>query len=486
MMRPLTSSGLPSWLLGAFVFAASLTLTGCVTERDPIPWEKWRHTFPPDASLPLAEKAAQLENQLLARHLSPEGVLVYRRSCDEFQADQPGSYRNLADETIWTGALLGCLAFKFKVTAKPEDRELLIRVLRGLELLHDVTGKPGLLARAIAPRGLLVPGESPHQEWRDAPPPRDAYRYRGDVSKDQYAGVLFGYAATALQLGIDHARGDDEIRALLRRPACAIADHIWENGLEIVDVDGETTKHGDLGGYFLCVPIGINAALSLGFQLLAHRLSGESRFTKRYQELLERDYHKATSYMKFQIFGWTNHSNDNMGMMALYALVSLEQDAASRSYYERSLQELWRHTRNEGNAFFHLVYASRFPLPRFARFDLRENLRVYPLDRRTLPVDARELREVERTSSDNRFGVPTNRTALPLHLRRRSAFVWKDCPFALCGKGNASGTTCVSGVDFLLAYWMARCYLHDPETLPDESSDEASWSGFSVPPTSEL
>ncbi len=441
------------------VWVLLLSLTGCITDHGPIQWEKWRSTYPEYYSTPLADKAQTIEKHLLTYHLSPEGVLVYDRKYIPFDPEKPGSYANLSDQTIWTGALAGALAFKYKVTRSPQDRELLIRVLQGVQLLQNVTGSSGLMSRAIFPKGLPIPDEATDGEWRDAPRPYVGYRYRGDVSKDQYFGVLFGYAATTVELGIDAERGDREIHRLLAAPTSDIADHFWNNGCRIVDVDSKVTTHGDLSGYYFGIPIGPNAAMSLGFQLLAHRLTGEKRFKERYDELIAKQYHKATTLIKFEIFGDTNHNNDNMGMMGLYALTNLETDPKVLETYDRNLAKLWGYIKNEGNAFFHLIYASRTELPEFARFDLVENLKLFPPKPQPHPVNLLDHPAVELDFFDDRFDVPKNRTALPMHLRVPGPFIWKSCPFGLVYEVKNPGTQSVPGFDFLLAYWMARARL---------------------------
>jgi hypothetical protein len=149
-----------------------------------------------------------------------------------------------------------------------------------------------------------------------------------------------------------------------------------------------------------------------------------------------------------------------MCMMGLYALVHLESDEQLRTIYDHSLATLWSFARNQGNALFHLAYASRFPLPPAARFDLEENLRLFPEDPRYLAVDLRGRPEVDAAWFPNRLGLPRNRTALPLHCRSRSNFVWTACPFQLVSEYVPPGL-CASGVDFVLAYWMMRRHLGD-------------------------
>jgi hypothetical protein len=452
---------------GLLVLAA-LATNACVTQHGPIPWDLWRDTYPPDYAVPLAEKEKHFTEHLELRHLSPEGVLIYVREFTPFDRGREDSFANLSDTPIWTGAYAAALAFRYRTTGAAEDRARLLRVLGGLSLLHDVTGKPGLLARAIFPDGSSIPAEKTDGEWRLAPAPHQRWRYRGDVSKDQYFGVLFGYAATSLALGIDSERGDAEIRAAMSRIVAAIADHFWENGFRIVDVDGEMTSFGNLDGNMASIPIGPNAGLVLGFEKLAERLTGATRFRERYQELIDREWHHALGYIKFELPGWINHNNDNMGMMALYALTGLEREPEIRGVYDKALAKLWNHVRFEGNTFFNLIYATRYPLPERAKFDSRENLALYPLDPRIYGFDLRTsyADRLDLACFDDRFGRPHNRTALPMHLRRRGDFVWKLSPFAAAHPKSDPRDISGSGFDFILAYWMARVYIGDPEDWP--------------------
>ena len=139
------------------------------------------------------------------------------------------------------------------------------------------------------------------------------------------------------------------------------------------------------------------------------------------------------------------------------------EDAARLAIYDRHLERLWLCVRHHGNAFWDLIYAWRRALPRGPAFDLRENLKLYPLDLDVRGFDYRELPGVERACFDDRFGRPENRTALPMHLRERGDFVWKLSPFALVVEAPPGPPRCGSGCDFLLAYWMARRWAGDPE-----------------------
>ena len=439
----------------SFVLLLS-TLSSCVYPTGPIEWERWKTTFPEHSARPVEQKVAAIEAHLLERHLSPEGVLIYRREDRPFDAEDASSYTNLADTAMWTGCLVGAWAYKYGVTGDSADRDRLLRALGGMRLLQDVTGVPGLLSRSLAPAERVFETERPDQEWRPAAPPHTAYRYRGNVSKDQYFGAVFGYAAVTLALKLDASQGDREIHESVAGPMAAIADHIWSNGLAIVDVDGEQTRFGGLQGYIFGFPIGPNASLCLATQLLAWRLTGEDRFRSSYAELVDRGYPGATGTNKFQFLGVTNHNNDVMALMGLYVLAMLEDDPDLRRRYQESLRHEWRLVRHEGNLFYHNVYhaASGRELPPDARRDVELTARLFPTDLRLRRVDLRDHPLVVRSCFSGRKGVPRNRTALPLHLRKKSSFIWKSNPYALVGN-TGGGELIVSGVDYLLAYWMA-------------------------------
>jgi hypothetical protein len=53
-------------------------------------------------------------------------------------------------------------------------------------------------------------------------------------------------------------------------------------------------------------------------------------------------------------------------------------------------------------------------------------------------------------------GLPRATTPIPLYLRRASSNLWVDDPQLLVASLGATGETEYSGIDYLLAYWLAR------------------------------
>src|SRR3990167_2536935 len=101
----------------------------------------------------LAAKAAQFRAQIHARHLSPEGLLLYRVELDTIERDlDTGAYPENADGPTFTGLFAGTACARAESRAGEARAEALADAdlaLAGLELYMRVTGIPGLLARTL-------------------------------------------------------------------------------------------------------------------------------------------------------------------------------------------------------------------------------------------------------------------------------------------------------------------------------------------------
>jgi len=137
----------------------------------------------------------------------------------------PGTYANviglggLGDSAIWTGTYLAAEALRLRATGAADARANVIDLVETLHLWFNVTGQPGLLARYVAPAGGGHPVAlydldcAAVRAHCDVPYGGQSYDYLGHISRDQYQGVMLGYALAYEALGAE----DESTRALIRQ-----------------------------------------------------------------------------------------------------------------------------------------------------------------------------------------------------------------------------------------------------------------------------
>jgi len=425
----------------------------------------WQDPSPPRLSL--AVKAARYQERLEARHLTPEGMVAYRL---ELTKPDPGTYGNLADGPFHTGIYLSSQAHRYAATRDPAARAQILRALSGLKALMQVTGKRGLLARYLSlvkdlplvgadreAGKLLVKGDL----WVVSTS-MPGYAFRADVSKDQYAGFIHGLGA-ALAL-VD----EPEIKAQVAELASAAADHLAENHLQIIDIDGRVTSHGSLADRYASVPAGVNALIVLAIAKVAAVSTGDPRYERLYDALVARDFPGTAYWAHFTVLGVGNRVNDNMAYLALYPLFLLERERPVASELWAGERRTWREVKDDRNAFFALVHAALGRRAKQLRIgggstDMeaaqrgREWLREFPDEKISWPVDlTRPGFDFPRAWFNNRKCEPRTTRGVPLHLRPRGSNFWVSDPFRLVGNLTKHGDEEYAGADYLLAYWIGR------------------------------
>lgn len=435
--------------LSALLLESSLLALGACRPAITLPlFRNDPSRLPPPQPIPnkgrLLEKALEHERQMGEHHLSLEGLVIYR-----VREEGPPTL-SLADAAIWTGCYVAAEAFRWKVTGDPEARQRLMASLNALHLLHQVTGKKGLLARAFRRASASAPQE--RGRWRQGKKSYQAYRWMGDVSVDQVDGVFFGYAVAFDLLD------EPTVRAEIAAIVAAIAGHLLDHQMSIIDVNGERTKHGDLGDGFFSEDL--NALIALMIMKVAHRITGEPRFASAYHRLIERkEYHLRAAAARDKwweyLFG-TNHSDNNLAFLAFYPLLHLEQNRSLQRTYRRGLRRAWEVVRVEANPLFTFIYRSCLndAGEEDAMARAVETLYHFPGLKRNIRVDRSRHPDICRSFWKDRLGRRQSCTPLPIQNRPADSFEWKENPYRL--KGGGDGRTRFAGVDYLLAYWMGR------------------------------
>ncbi len=440
---------LPGTVVG--VLASALLALGCDSPR--LPSERASPAFVrPEyrpGTLSLAEKAALFERELEERHLSPEGVVLYSISLRD-RRRRPSHYGNLADAAYWTGCALSAEAFRWAATGHRDALDRASQLAQGLRLLLRVSGVPGLLARTIDPDPNERVRRGELGDWFHAAPPYERYWVKGDVSKDQYCGVTFGYA-TAYDL-----LPNGDTRDAIREDLGEIARFLDRNDLTIRDSAGRPTTYSGLEAWLGPVPLGPNALIALAVFKSASRATGDAALDSRYQRLVKERYPEAAEYAKFQAFGKTNHSNDLMSMVSFYTVLRLETDSNVREPLCSGLERMWTAVRNEHNALFTSIRCALLGADLAALADAVDTLNRFPETKRVYPVDNWGREDIPLSPFTNRKGNPKAAVALPIEQRPMSSFYWKSDPYELQGDLDADGDQEYAGVDYLLAYWMSR------------------------------
>jgi len=329
---------------------------------------------------------------------------------------------DVAHAACWTGRYLGGVAFWYAVTGDTAVREHGQLILDALYRLHHMTGVPGLLARGYV-KGHGPSYEErfhePHQdEWHQGVPPYQDYRWRGDVSVDNYNGAFFGYALY-YDLAADAAQ-----RAQIREEVRALATHIVEHGMRIVDVDGEVTEWGRWEleeEHFGKLPPGrirqTLHVLPLAAMKIAYHVTGDKRFQREYERLVEKyEFRKVIEYPVVPENPGVSASDACMYLESLYNLCRLEKDPVLVRNYKELVSNLYEFFHDDGNTFFDFVYAALFADTSAAERGLR-TLQLFPTDRVVRPV---------MLSLDPRWQAERGR-ALPINVRPLdNEYEWKN------------------------------------------------------------
>jgi hypothetical protein len=129
------------------------------------------------------------------------------------------------DSAIWTGTYLAAEALRLMATGSADARDRVIDLVETLHLWFNVAGEPGLLARYAAPSGdhpLVDMDCSTRRIHCDVEFEGETYDYSGHISRDQYQGVMLGYALAYEALG-EH---DEPTRALIREDVVELVEEL--------------------------------------------------------------------------------------------------------------------------------------------------------------------------------------------------------------------------------------------------------------------
>jgi hypothetical protein len=235
------------------------------------------------------------------------------------------------------------------VTRDPDALDQVRHLARGLAALSSVTCRPGCLARNV---GRPIEGLEAGNDV--VPCPSDpGLSFRHDVSRDQMAGVVLGWACIAKFVD------DPDLQALAAEQTAAIARRLRDDGMWIRDYRGEKTKYGELRSDVEYLPFrdnGALAAIGLAPFMVAVRLNpGQVDLAKARFDLHREGFLEALPEQNTELIGLVNASNVNMVNLALLSL-HLHGDANTAHRARRGMRELRNATVGWWNAGFCACY----------------------------------------------------------------------------------------------------------------------------------
>jgi len=209
-----------------------------------------------DHEMPLDVKAAYLGWELRRYHLTPYHQFYNRAVLAERPGERPQAFPS-RDSSTWNGALLAAVSLEYATT---RDRRLLgvaVELVRGLHLFFEVTGQPGLMARAVAPADGLVLDELKANVY--TAPDGTRYYHQDDAAKGGFNQIACGYAALMIHI---YPELPPEIQKLARDDIAAMVLHLIDHGYRATAHDGRPTTYGDLRPLIGSMSVPFNAQVA--------------------------------------------------------------------------------------------------------------------------------------------------------------------------------------------------------------------------------
>ena len=359
------------------------------------------------------------------------------------------------EDADWmTGLYVGAESLRYAVTGKPEAADFARQSWEALHKLSNISGKPGVVARYYLPEVEGKLGEGRKRWHRN----NNGVYWIGDISRDQLSGHIFGLATY-----FDHVATDVE-KEIIRTDVEAITDLIIENQMMAVDLDGQPCIHGNFW---------VSPLFALSFLKSAYHITQKDSYQDKYLELVNPHYFLGHALQAARISSnpfFQHYHQDS----PLYHLLIYEDDTELRQQIRRICHYLYSDTHRHGNAYLMIDQSIAHPesdsgqkaVAELYKFQI-ENLNVLRWDQQArVSLKDRDLPHPIRTSLAyilaERNHLPNGQGSyLPIEHRPPKEFGWnyyvgEEARRAPGHPGYHGIHVQYSGVDYLLAYWMAR------------------------------
>ncbi|MFH1740872.1 MAG: hypothetical protein ABIH23_17835 [bacterium] len=398
--------------------------------------------------------------------------------------DEKGWIREISDnDGGHTAPYLSAMSCKYAVTGDEDARQAALDSFKAMVWLDRITPKEGFVARAIwstvgdlDKRAQQGSGGLP-AKWYSTDD--GLWYWKGDTSSDEVDAHFY-----SVSLFRDLVAQDAE-RELAEEHLARIASHIMDNGWVLRDMDGKPTRWGRWDPQYVLRPYGmygrgLNGMEAQTYMHTAYKLTGDEKFKKGLQQLLDWGYHTYTVRQKItfppeHIAPW----DDNLAFRCYYTLFRYTDDPILRSIYLRSLERTWEGKRLEHVAWFNFAYSAITgndgELKRAAK-----HLREWTLDCTEHSYQNSHRHDLMPEPGYVPYGGGTR------GMSPRETSVKRGSRDALPYDGNAGGRRIIEPTGFLRDYWMARYHgfieapgSTDPELISVKSQGDRQ---FGSPP----
>lgn len=395
----------------------------------------------------LAQKAEIIEGRIDKWHRR----LGLVAACTLNDAENPTSHsiRDNDNDGLWTSYHVVAMSLAYATTKDKKYLQSAKKSMDAMIMLQNASGIPGLVARSVVP---VSRRNEMSEKWRETLDGK--FLWKSDTSSDEIDGHFFAFYAYWEHI----AKNDPKEAKRIKKQISTLMNYIVDNNYQLIDWDGKRTRWGfwnpeqlnDNPEYYS--ESGLNSTQILSFLKVSYYITGNKKFKKYYDNLITKHGYLANVLLEKKVFpDLNNHSDNQLGFVALYPLLQLEYDSIARNALQRTVRRHYRVLSRDGSAFFYFAAATIDP----DYVDIKSavnNLREIPTDRRQWKMTNSNRKDIIWSPHKSRFGKKQLIHVLPADERNFDR--WNRNPYYPDG-GNG-GNYEDDGASWLLAYWMGR------------------------------
>jgi hypothetical protein len=500
-----------------------------------VPYDIQTNTYPTIAPTTSTSDRARAYNMWLRRDGMAAGSVGDVAYSDAPTYHTISSITDLGDSSIWTGTYLAAEAMRLEATGSADARTNVKNLVAASHLMMTVTGTPGLLARYARKSSTTLPFTTPDLDCTNDEVQCNVaynggtYDYVGHVSRDQYQGIMMGYAIAYEALGDI----DEDTRAIIRGDVVALVKELMKDrsvpvaltykgialpvktvtmrfavmdpalltasGAVTVILDPTDGHSAELDGVQEFTPdLGDIAKQIVSIAPSIPRPSSAIMLASFFRDALlvtdgiaasKTDHDAILSYYTTHsgtggnITDWLNiikqwsytddcgdsYFSNNITMEPMYNLARLEDDPGRQVIIQQQVLNalLWPAYVNTKNSFFSFIYASNYASAAASvPTSAATQLAQFPAPPRIVHA-VNDTANPAYASLDSACpGEVAHTTSVDVGDRVVGDFLWQREPWTLTGGADVSQT--YPGVDYLVAYWMGRHHGFITDDTPNE------------------